>query len=137
LADYKWSLQFNNLRHELWYGYYRFLLAAQGQIDDRFRKIYQAGYFTVRDYVPNPYPGRTLVVRSGFNPQPVNEPEMGWSGLLVGQSEFHFVPGGHKRIFLEPNVELLASTLQRCLLEAQEMGNGNELTTVSPMQELE
>jgi amino acid adenylation domain-containing protein len=123
LADYKWRLQFRNLRHKLWYGYYRFLLAAQGQVDDRFRRFFRAGYFTVRDYVPNPYPARTLLVRSGFDPQRVNEPTMGWSELLVGKSEFQFVPGGHKRIFLEPNVELLAGTLKRCLLEAQDVGS--------------
>ncbi|MFY9559984.1 MAG: amino acid adenylation domain-containing protein [Terriglobales bacterium] len=136
LADYKWRLQFRNFRHKLWYGYYRFLLAAQGQIDDRFRKFFRAGYFTVRDYVPKPYPERTLLIRSGFDPQRVNEPEMGWSGLLVGKSEFQFVTGGHKRIFLEPNVGLLASTLKHCLLEAEDTGNENDLTRVNAMQEV-
>jgi hypothetical protein len=62
---------------------------------------------------------------------------MGWSELLVGRSEFQFVPGGHKRIFLEPNVELLAGTLKRCLLEAQDVGSETELAPVSPMQEVE
>lgn len=137
LADFKWSLEFRSLRQKIWYAYYRLLLAAQGQVDDRFRKFFRAGYFTVRDYVPHLYPERTLLIRSGFNPQRVNEPDLGWSDLLVGRSEFHFVPGGHKRIFLEPNVELLASTLKRCLLEAQDMGSASELTTVSPMQEVE
>jgi len=137
LADFKWSLEFRSLRQKIWYAYYRLLLAAQGQVDDRFRKFFRAGYFTVRDYVPHPYPERTLLIRSGFNPQRVNEPDLDWSDLLVGRSEFHFVPGGHKRIFLEPNVELLASTLKRCLLEAQDMGSASELTTVSPMQEVE
>jgi thioesterase domain-containing protein len=131
LADYKWRLQFRNIRHKIWYGYYRFLLAAQGQVDDRFRKFFRAGYFTVRDYVPHPYPERTLLVRSGFDPQRVNEPSMGWSGLLVGKSEFQFVPGGHKRMFLEPNVDLLANTLKRCLSEAQGTENESELPTVN------
>jgi amino acid adenylation domain-containing protein len=136
LADYKWSLQFRNLRHNIWYGYYRLLLAAQGKIDDRFRRSLRVGYFTVRDYFPKPYSERTLVIRSGFNSQRVNEPDMGWAGLLVGKSEFQFVPGGHKRIFLEPNVELLASTLGRCLLEAQDVENSSELTRVSLKQEV-
>jgi aspartate racemase len=136
LADYKWRLQFRNLRHKIWYGYYRFLLAAQGQVDDRFRKFFRAGYFTVRDYVPNPYPERTLLIRSGLNSQRVNEPDMGWSGLLVGKSEFQFVAGGHKRVFLEPNVDLLASNLKRCLLEAQDTEKEGELTTVHTMQEI-
>ena len=136
LADYKWSLKFRSLRHNIWYAYYRLVLAAQGKIDDRFRKSFRAGYFTVRDYVPNPYPERTLVIRSGFNSQRVNEPDMGWSGLLVGKSEFQFVLGGHKRIFVEPNVEILASTLKRCLLDAQDVEKESELTTVHIMQEI-
>ena len=136
LADYKWSLQFRNLRHKVWYGYYKFLLAAQGQIDDRFRKFFRVGYFTVRDYVPNPYPERTLMIRSGFGSPQVNDPGMGWSGLLIGKSEVEFVPGGHKRMFLEPNVELLASILKRCLLDAQDVENECELTSVNSMQEV-
>jgi amino acid adenylation domain-containing protein len=136
LADYKWRLQFKNLRQRIWYGYYRVLLAAQGRVDDRFRKFFRAGYFTVRDYVPSPYPERTLLIRSGFNPKRVNEPGMGWSDLLIGKSEFQFVPGGHKRLFLEPNVDLLASTLKRCLAEAQQTENEAEVTPESPMQEV-
>jgi aspartate racemase len=136
LTDYKWRLQFRNLRHKIWYGYYRGLLATRGQVDDRFRKFFRAGHFTVRDYVPNPYPGRTLLIRSGFSPQRVYEPTMGWSGLLAGNSEVQFVPGGHKRIFMEPNVDLLADTVKRCLLEAQDMGSEGELETVNPMQEV-
>jgi thioesterase domain-containing protein len=123
LSDYQWRLQFTSLRHKMWYAYYRVLLTARGQVDDRFRKFFRAGYFTVRDYVPRPYSERTLLIRSGFGAQPASDPEMGWSGLIVGKSEFQFVPGGHKRIFIEPNVDLLASTLKRCLVEAQDTEN--------------
>jgi amino acid adenylation domain-containing protein len=136
LADYEWSLQFRNLRHNIWYGYYRLLLATQGKIDDRFRRFLRVGYFTVRDYFPKPYSERTLVIRSGLDPQRVDDPDLGWSGLLVGRSEFQFVPGGHKRIFLEPNVALLASTLKRCLLEAQDVEDNSELTRVNLKQEV-
>ena len=123
LADYKWRLQFRSIRHKVWYAYYRFLLAAQGKVDDRFRKFFRAGYISVRDYVPKPYPERTLLVRSGLDPQRITDPDLGWASLLVGKWEFHFVPGGHRRIFLEPNVDRLASTLKRCLLDAQEAEN--------------
>jgi amino acid adenylation domain-containing protein len=136
LADLKWSLQFKTLRHKIWYAYYRFLLVAQGRIDDRFRKSLRAGYFTVRDYVPAPYPEKTLLIRSGFDSQRVKDPEMGWAGLLVGKSEFQFVPGGHKRIFLEPNVELLASTLKRCLLESQDLPVESDVTSGNILQEV-
>jgi thioesterase domain-containing protein/acyl carrier protein len=115
LADYKGRLKFRSLRHGIWYSYYRFLLAAKGQIDDRFRKFSRVGYFTVREYVPKPYSGRTILIRSGPDAQQVEDTGLGWSGLLVGKSEFQFVPGGHKGIFLEPNVELLANILKRCL----------------------
>jgi amino acid adenylation domain-containing protein len=135
LRDYKWRLQFRNFRHKVWYAYYRFLLASQGRIDDRFRKFFRVGYFTIRDYVPNPYPERTLLIESGSDSR-VDDPRLGWSDLLVGKAEFQFVPGGHRRIFLEPNVDLLASTLKRCLLDAQEVENERELTTANAMQEV-
>ena len=76
------------------------------------------------------------MIRSGLDPQRVDDPDLGWSGLLVGRSEFQFVPGGHKRIFLEPNVDLLASTLKRCLLEAQDVEDNSELTRVNLKQEV-
>ena len=115
LADYEWRRKFRSLRHRIWYSYYRFMLAAQGQIDDRFRKFSRVGYFTVREYIPKPYSGPTLLIQSGPDAQRVEDPGLGWSGLLVGKSEIQFIPGGHKGIFLEPNVELLANTLKRCL----------------------
>lgn len=128
LADYKWRLKFRSLRHRIWYIYYRFLLAVQGQIDDRFREFFKVGYFTVRDYIPKPYSERTLLIRSGPDAQRAEDPGLGWSGLLVGKSEFQFVPGGHKGIFLEPNAELLANILKRCLLDAQDTENESDLT---------
>ena len=114
LADYEWRLKFRSLRHRIWYGYYRFLLAAQGRIGDRLRTFSKVEYFTVREYVPTPYSGSTLLIRSGVDAERVVHPSLGWAGLLVGKSEFQFIPGGHKGIFLEPNVELLANTLKRC-----------------------
>ncbi len=113
LADYEWRLKFRRLRHRIWYGYYRFLLAAQGRIGDRLRTYSKVEYFTVREYVPKPYSGSTLLIRSGADAEPVEHPSLGWTGLLVGKSEFQLIPGGHKGIFLEPNVELLANTLKR------------------------
>jgi acyl-coenzyme A synthetase/AMP-(fatty) acid ligase/thioesterase domain-containing protein/acyl carrier protein len=136
LADYKWRLKFRSLRHRIWYSYYRFLLATQGQIDNRFRKFFKVWYFTVRDYIPKPYSERILLISSGTAAQRAEDPGLSWSGLLVGKSEFQFVPGGHKRIFLEPNVELLANTLKRCLLDAQDMENESDPTALDLMQEV-
>jgi thioesterase domain-containing protein/acyl carrier protein len=113
-ADYNWRLRFRSLGHRIWYGYYRFLLAAQGRIDNRFRIFSRVEYFTVREYIPKPYSGSTLLIRSSPDAERMEYPSLGWSDLLVGKSEFQFIPGGHKGIFLEPNVELLANTLRRC-----------------------
>jgi hypothetical protein len=41
-----------------------------------------------------------------------------------------------QRAFLEPNVEFLANTLKRCLLDAQGMGNESDPTAVDLMQEV-
>lgn len=43
------------------------------------------------------------------------DPYFGWRELLTGRSETHELPGSHEKIFLEPNVRVLAAKLRVCL----------------------
>ena len=43
------------------------------------------------------------------------DPYFGWRELLTGRSETHELPGSHEKIFLEPNVRVLAAKLRACL----------------------
>jgi amino acid adenylation domain-containing protein len=124
-ADFAAVLNFREkrLRHKLWRSYYKLHLAIHGQFGDRFRKFFNAGYGSVaiRNYLPKPYPDPVLVIWSASeNKQEVQDREMNWRGLLTGNPEVHCVPGRHKKMFFEPNVAVLASTLERGLSKAQE-----------------
>ena len=126
-ADFVAVLNFREkrLRHRLWRSYYKLHLAIHGKFGERFRSFFNAGYGSVamRNYMPKPYPDPVLVIWSAAeSKQEVQDREMNWRGLLTGNAEVHCVPGRHKKMFLEPNVEVLASTLERCLSKAQETG---------------
>ncbi len=124
-ADFAAVLNFREkkLRHKLWRSYYKVHLAIHGQFGERFRKFFNAGYGSVaiRNYLPKPYPDPILVVWSASeSKQEVQDREMNWRGLLTGNSEVHCVLGRHKKMFFEPNVAVLARTLERSLARAQE-----------------
>jgi amino acid adenylation domain-containing protein len=72
---------------------------------------------TVRSYQPPPYMGRLVFFK------PVEGPNgdawdfsRGWRHLITGEFEVHEVPGDHRSMFQEPNVETLADNLTKCLL---------------------
>jgi amino acid adenylation domain-containing protein len=112
------SLQ-KKLRRKLWYSYYRSRFA----IGDRFRDYFKVGYFAIRNYVPKPYAGRTLLIWSASEiEQDVKNREISWRGLLGQDSEVHYIPAGHRDMFLEPNVGVLADILNRSLSRARSLG---------------
>jgi thioesterase domain-containing protein len=69
-----------------------------------------------RRYVPAPYDGRMVLLKTGDGRY---DPGRIWSGL-VSDLEVRQLPGPHEDIvFLEPRIEALSATLNACLLEAQ------------------
>jgi thioesterase domain-containing protein len=48
------------------------------------------------------------------------DPYFGWRELLKGRSETHEIPGEHTKLFVEPNVRVLAETLKACLRNARQ-----------------
>ena len=72
-------------------------------------------------YQPSPYAGRTLLFRHTSRPKrDAEDPLLGWGGLCVGEFEVCDVPGNHKEIFIEPNVQIMAEKLSRSLQDVHE-----------------
>ena len=114
-----WDSLQKKLRRKLWYSYYRSRFA----IGDRFRDYFKVGYFAIRNYVPKPYAGRILLIWSASEiEQDVKNREISWRGLLGPDSEVHYIPAGHRDMFLEPNVGVLADILNRSLSQARSLG---------------
>jgi thioesterase domain-containing protein len=73
-------------------------------------------------YRPKPYDGRLVLFQRSARPTGrYYDTKFGW-GELVNRLEIQEVPGDHKDMFLEPNVQTLAEKLSLCLLDAQESG---------------
>ena len=67
-------------------------------------------------YVPKPYGGHVLLLRTRGQPFLCSfDPKYGWSGLALGGLEVRIVPGAHERIFMEPDVQVLAREVKAAL----------------------
>jgi thioesterase domain-containing protein len=65
----------------------------------------------LRHYRPAPYAGRTILFRRGTDlVGRYRENELGWDGL-IRDLEVHVIPGDHRQIFAEPQVQLVATRL--------------------------
>jgi thioesterase domain-containing protein len=74
---------------------------------------------TMADYVPQRYSGRvTLFTTKEVLRWCYSTPDRGWNSLAE-RVEIHEIPGTHLGLLDEPNVQVLASKLRRCLEEAQ------------------
>jgi syringomycin synthetase protein SyrE len=72
-------------------------------------------------YQPALYAGRTLLFRHASRPKrDAEDPLLGWGGLCVGEFEVCDVPGNHKDIFIEPNVQVMAEKLSHSLQDVRE-----------------
>ena len=72
-------------------------------------------------YQPAPYAGRTLLFRHASRPKrDADDPLLGWGGLCVGEFEACDVPGNHREIFIEPNVQIMAEKLSHSLEDVYE-----------------
>jgi amino acid adenylation domain-containing protein len=70
-----------------------------------------------RGYVPTPYDGRVVILKTGDGRY---DPERIWSSLASGV-EVRQLPGPHEDIvFVEPRIDALGATLKACLTEAQQ-----------------
>ncbi len=66
----------------------------------------------VRAYRPLPYGGRVLFFKAAERPPGDSwDLSCGWRDLVTGDFQVYEVPGDHRSMFLEPNVEILASIM--------------------------
>jgi amino acid adenylation domain-containing protein len=72
-------------------------------------------HLAVSSYRPPPYIGRLVFFNAAERP-PGDAWDMsrGWPHLITGGFEVHEVPGDHRSMFFEPNVEALANNLMNC-----------------------
>lgn len=93
----------------------------QGGPRTRSQQGYRAAIDDSRShYVPQAYPGRITVVRCTERaPWRDDDPLNGWGRLATDGVEAYEVPGSHTSIYREPNVEVLARTLNDVLRKAQ------------------
>ncbi|MFZ1008933.1 MAG: thioesterase domain-containing protein [Candidatus Sulfotelmatobacter sp.] len=110
----RWNFQRMKLGHGIWNARYRAVLCMKGKVGNNLRNSNSIESVTVQNYLPKPYSGRVLLLRSDSD-----DPAMGWQSLVVGELESHHVPGGHRGMFVEPNVEVSGRFLRVCLLDAQ------------------
>lgn len=77
-------------------------------------------------YTPRLYQGRLILLRTvepmpsdaGEAPEVDPDPTLGWAALSSQSITVHAVPGNHDTMIDPPQVQSLAATLRRCLLEA-------------------
>jgi aspartate racemase len=78
----------------------------------------QANLKALLSYVPKPYPGKLTLFKSLNHGQGVH---YGWGELVRGGVETHYVPGTHRGILQEPNVDILADQMQVCIDQARKV----------------
>ena len=73
------------------------------------------------NYVPRPYGGRVLLLRTRGQPLLCSlDPHYGWGKLALGGLETRIVPGAHEHIFMEPEVQVLAREVNAALSNSQQ-----------------
>jgi hypothetical protein len=70
-------------------------------------------------YVPRPYSGRVAVIRPIGSFWGLDDPSLGWSGVVRDGLEIRKIPVYPKGMLVEPFVQRLAQELSACLKEAK------------------
>jgi aspartate racemase len=123
-----WNTQMRIFGHKLWGTRYKFLLRMKGKVPSTPLDFDKIEFVAVRNYEPKPFRGQVVLFWSGPEDQRGDHgTALGWRDLVPRGLEIHSVPGGHRGMFAEPNVEVLAKVLRTCLWEAQEADRGSHL----------
>jgi amino acid adenylation domain-containing protein len=104
----------------MWSIAYQIHLSTDLRVESGIQSVEHVSAFVTKKYQPKPYTGRVaLFSRSDRPAGRYRDPKFGW-GEIAGGLEVHEVPGNHMDMFLEPNVQTLATKLRACLCEARE-----------------
>ncbi len=107
-------------------------------------RVYQANIEANVKYQPLPSDLRvTLIKATGGFPQvmqpdrntalKLDDPANGWEDVDLGELTVVEIPGDHFTMFVEPNDELLATAMRRCLAD-EEVSSANTLANAGPQQ---
>jgi thioesterase domain-containing protein len=91
----------------------------------RLLKLEQAHQNAARAYLPRPYPGELLLLRSAETVEMgLADPTLGWGDLALGGVEIQDVPGRHRDLVQRPWVRAVAERLRDGLERSAEAGAG-------------
>jgi thioesterase domain-containing protein len=83
------------------------------QWPQNYVKMMELNLRAAREYTPKHYPGRLTLIRACTRPLLHSQrADLGWSEWVTGGVEILSIPGHHSSILKEPNVQVLARTLQ-------------------------
>jgi oxalate---CoA ligase len=90
------------------------------RVDGSLRDAEEVQRLAARSYRPQPYDGRALLFQRTLRPRGrYQDAHFGWGELIRGGLEVHEIPGDHRDMFSEPQVEGTARELRACLRELQ------------------
>lgn len=94
------------------------LIDYASDLPDYRNRLIEAHYRAINNYQPQPYPGHVLLIRAKSRPvlRPF-DPQVAWRKLVNDRLTVKDVPGSHERIFVEPNVRILADELNTSLMQ--------------------
>ncbi len=85
------------------------------QVPAFMRSAYDINYVAVQNYKLCPYDGRLVLFRASEQDDARGPYDLGWGNIFKQGVEIHDLTGDHERIFLEPNIDLLARSLREAL----------------------
>jgi amino acid adenylation domain-containing protein len=111
------SEKVKELRRKIRYGVWQITGKSRVRLNSNLREnTGQIVYLAVSSYSPAPYRGRLVYFKAAERPRGnAWDNSRGWPHLVTGEFEVHEVPGDHRSMFLEPNVESLARILRSYL----------------------
>jgi len=81
-------------------------------------------------YQPKPYDGKVLFFRSQRQPRGIYpDPLLGWAEKLTGEVAIHEIPGFRQTILRDPNIEIVASLLDKMMDGAGSSRLGSDVQT--------
>ncbi len=90
---------------------------------NRLRQIEALHQQVLDNYQFKEYPGTVTLFKSDTKPDNVGdkwEPTLGWQYFAKGGVEIHDIPGTHRNIFNEPNIQIFAKKFSSCINKALE-----------------
>ena len=79
------------------------------------KSAYDINYVAVQNYKLRPYDGRLTLFRATEQDDASGPYDLGWASIFTQGVQVYDLPGDHERIFLEPNIDALATSLRAAL----------------------